>query len=119
MGGVAAFVAKLVRAPLEVIVDRAKLSHDELVRDVTHNRSNADTKFQAMDARVTRNTDDIVALGKADVEHASAIRHLEETLRTGLDTIRDRLDDAATMQKQQYDQLSESLRDLRHNERRS
>lgn len=89
-----------------------------LEKEVVHNRASADQKFIALELRVDRNAGEIVALGKADVEHSVAIRHLEATIRDGVDglkqLINSRLDDAALSRKAEFDQLADSIREIRN-----
>jgi hypothetical protein len=106
MGGVAAWIARLVRAPLEIEVERAKDDIVDLAADLATSQTEADKRFNSLELKVQRNADDIVGLGKADVEHSVAIRHLEETLRTGLASLDKRLDD-----------VIEGLRELRQDRR--
>ena len=63
-------------------------NHLILDKEIVHNRSNADTKFVAVETKLDRNTSDIVMLGKADVEHTVAIKHLETTISNGFSDVK-------------------------------
>jgi len=95
VGGVAAWVARLVRAPIIVAVDKVRDDLTDLQNAVAHNRASADQKFVALDLRVARNSDDIINLGKADIAHALAIKHLGETMENGFANMHKRFDDLA------------------------
>jgi hypothetical protein len=88
LGGIAAWIAKLVRGPLVVKTD--KLS-DEL--------ATLQKAVDKIDLRVGRNENDIVNLGKADIEHALANKHLSEMVAAGFANVEKRLDELLEREK--------------------